>query len=129
MTGESFEITAGARGDRHGGFQANLERLRERISPAPERLVQRNARTGVGDGPRMAEEAGAARRTAAASTATCNRAARATTRPAVALPRADELAARVRRGRQRGRRVADEGWGGIYLANRIAALPDPASTW
>ena len=42
-----------------GGFHSNMELLREFISPAPEKLKQRNAQTGNGDGLRMAREVGA----------------------------------------------------------------------
>ena len=42
-----------------GGFHSNLPLLREFISPAPEKLKQRNAGTGSGDGLRMARDAGA----------------------------------------------------------------------
>src|ERR1700761_878654 len=43
-----------------GGFQANPELLKRFISPAPERLLQRNAKSGRGDGLLMAEAADAA---------------------------------------------------------------------
>jgi len=42
-----------------GGFQSNMALLREFISPAPEKLKQRNALSGNGDGLRMAREVGA----------------------------------------------------------------------
>ena len=43
-----------------GGFQANLELLKRYVSPAPEKLKQRGAATGMGDALRMALDAGAA---------------------------------------------------------------------
>jgi fumarate reductase flavoprotein subunit len=42
-----------------GGFQSDMDLLHEFITPAPEKLMQRNAGTGHGDGLRMAREAGA----------------------------------------------------------------------
>ena len=43
-----------------GGFQANTEMVREHISPAPDRLLQRHGGTAMGDGYRMAKALGAA---------------------------------------------------------------------
>ncbi len=129
VTGESFVINASAVVIADGGFQANLQRLRERISPAPERLVQRNARTGVGDGLRMAQEAGAALADRGGFYGHLQSRSALTDDRLWPYPWADELARACVVVGADGRRVADEGWGGIYLANRIAALPDPASTW
>ena len=42
-----------------GGFQGNLDLLRRHVCARPERLLQRNAQTGQGDGLRMAEAVGA----------------------------------------------------------------------
>ena len=57
--GEPLRINARAVQLSDGGFQANLELLKRFISPQPDRLLQRNAKTGIGDGLRMAEAAGA----------------------------------------------------------------------
>ena len=43
-----------------GGFQANMEMVREYISPNPEKLLPRNGGTAMGDGLRMAQALGAA---------------------------------------------------------------------
>ena len=43
-----------------GGFQSNLDLLRENISAQASKLMQRGAANGVGDGLRMARAAGAA---------------------------------------------------------------------
>ena len=43
-----------------GGFQAGRELLGRHITRHPERLRERNVETGIGDGLRMAEQAGAA---------------------------------------------------------------------
>jgi fumarate reductase flavoprotein subunit len=129
VAGESFEVTANAVVMADGGFQANLERLGELISPAPERLVQRNARTGIGDGLRMAQEAGAAFANRGGFYGHLQSRSALKDDRLWPYPWADELARACLVVGSDGRRVADEGWGGIYLANRIAALPDPASTW
>jgi fumarate reductase flavoprotein subunit len=42
-----------------GGFHSNMDLMREFVSPAPERLKQRNAQTGNGDGLRMVRQVGA----------------------------------------------------------------------
>ncbi len=57
--GQPLEIAARAVVLCDGGFQSNHELLREFITSAPERLMQRNAGAGQGDGLRMAREAGA----------------------------------------------------------------------
>jgi fumarate reductase flavoprotein subunit len=56
---EALEIAAKSIIICDGGFQANADLLREFISPAPEKLMQRNAGTGNGDGLRMARGVGA----------------------------------------------------------------------
>jgi fumarate reductase flavoprotein subunit len=127
LAGEDFEIDAPAVVIADGGFQADPELLRRAISPAPERLVQRNARTGRGDGLRMAEEAGAA------ITGLRDFYGHVLSRDALAndtlwpYPWTDELARAAIVVGTDGRRFVDEGLGGVFIANRIAALADPAS--
>jgi fumarate reductase flavoprotein subunit len=53
-----------------GGFQADIELMKRFISPAPERLLMRNARSGRGSGLRMAEAVGEKLAGMTASTAT-----------------------------------------------------------
>ena len=57
--GVPFSINADAVIIADGGFQANPEMLRRSISSNPEKIFQRNAGTGMGDGISMAQEAGA----------------------------------------------------------------------
>jgi fumarate reductase flavoprotein subunit len=127
LAGGDFEVDAEAVVIADGGFQANAELLRKAISPAPERIVQRNARTGRGDGLRMAEEAGAA------VTGFRDFYGHVLSRDALAndalwpYPWADELARTCIVVGADGRRFVDEGLGGVFIANRIAALADPAS--
>jgi fumarate reductase flavoprotein subunit len=127
LSGDGFVVDAAAVVIADGGFQADFELLRKAISPAPERLVQRNARTGRGDGLRMAEEAGAA------ITGLRDFYGHVQSRDALAndalwpYPWADELARAAIVVGADGRRFVDEGLGGVFIANRIAALADPAS--
>jgi fumarate reductase flavoprotein subunit len=127
LAGDGFEVDAAAVVIADGGFQANPELLRQAISPAPERLVQRNARTGRGEGLKMAEEAGAA------ITGCRDFYGHVLSRDALAndalwpYPWTDELARAAIVVGADGRRFVDEGLGGVFIANRIAALADPAS--
>jgi fumarate reductase flavoprotein subunit len=111
-----------------GGFQANLDMIREHITPAAEKLLQRNGGTATGDGLHMAQALGAQitglqnfyghlhSRDAMTSTKLWPR------------PYADELASSGIVVDASGRRFADEGRGGVWLSNAIARLPDPLAT-
>ena len=111
-----------------GGFQANMEMVRQYISPAPEKLLPRHGGTAMGDGLRMAQAIGAA------TTGMANFYGHLHSRDAMSnpllwpRPQADDLAAAGIVVDAQGRRVADEGLGGIYLSNAIARLADPLST-
>ena len=111
-----------------GGFQANLELLKRFVSPAPERLLQRNAGTGTGDGLQMAMQIGARFRGMdrfyghVQSRDALNNdllwphpVVDATLTAGIAVDAA-------------GKRFADEGLGGIYFANAIAQQQDPLGT-
>ena len=113
-----------------GGFTANTDLVREHISRTPERLLQRHGGAATGDGLRMAQAVGAAR-----STEMGNFYGHLHSRDAMIAgqrmwprPQADDVAAASIVIDARGRRVADEGLGGIYLSNAIARLPDPLGT-
>lgn len=129
VAGEGFEVAAGAVVIADGGYQADPARLAERISPAPARLVQRNARTGRGDGLRMALEAGAAFADRGGFYGHLQARRALEDDRLWPYPWADELARASLLVGADGRRIADEGQGGIFLANRVAALADPASAW
>ena len=111
-----------------GGFQANMEMVRQFISPAPEKLLPRHGGTAMGDGLRMAQAIGAA------TTGMANFYGHLHSRDAMSnpllwpRPQTDDLAAAGIVVDAEGRRVADEGLGGIYLSNAIARLADPLST-
>ena len=115
-----------------GGFQADMELIRSTITPAADRLVQRNAGTGTGDGLRMAQAAGAATVEATTSGVGCfyghllSRDAMTNDR-LWPRPYVDALAAAAIMVDGEGRRFADEGEGGVFLANAVARLADPLS--
>ena len=111
-----------------GGFQANLGLMREFVSPAPEKLKQRGAATGNGDGLQMALEVGAAIR------GTNNIYGHIVSRQAMIddalwpYPILDYVCAAAIVVEPSGKRFMDEGLGGVYMVNRIAQLADPLST-
>jgi fumarate reductase flavoprotein subunit len=113
-----------------GGFTANTELVREHVSRTPERLLQRHGNAANGDGLRMAQAVGAARSTEMGSFYGHLHSRDAMTAGTRMWPRpqADDVAAASIVIDANGRRVADEGFGGIYLSNAIARLPDPLST-
>jgi fumarate reductase flavoprotein subunit len=108
-----------------GGFHSNTELLREYISPAPEKLKQRNAGTGNGDGLRMAREAGA-------QLVGMNRFyGHVLAQDAMRnddlwpFPLMDFVCAAGIVVDAGARRFCDEGLGGVAIANSIAAQADP----
>lgn len=110
-----------------GGFQCDTELLAQNISPAPDKLLQRNARSGLGDGVRMAQAAGAQLSSLVGFYGhVMNRHAMTNDR-LWPLPWMDNVATSAIVIDASGRRFADEGRGGVYIANRIAALSDPGS--
>lgn len=110
-----------------GGFQADTERLRREISPQPEKLRQRNAMTGSGDGARMAEAAGAKLVGLGAFYGHVQHLAAMSNDALWPYPVLDMVAASAIVVNGGGMRFCDEGEGGIAIANAIARLPDPAS--
>lgn len=129
IAGESFEVAARDVVIADGGYQSDFELLKKRISPEPRRLVQRNARTGCGDGLRMALGAGAALADRGGFYGHLQSRSALTDDRLWPYPWADELARACIVVGKDGKRLADEKRGGVYLSNRIAALPDPASAW
>ena len=109
-----------------GGFQANLERLRRHITPHPERIKQRGAANGTGDGLAMAEAVGAA--TAGLELFYGHLLSRdALTNDRVwPYPELDAIATAGILVDGSGKRIADEGVGGVALTNLLARAPDPA---
>ena len=111
-----------------GGFQGNQELARQHLTPAPAAVKQRGAGTGIGDGMRMAREAGAD------ITALDGFYGHILSRDAMQndrlwpYPQLDLVAAAGLLVNQDGRRFADEGLGGVFMANVIARQPDPLGT-
>ena len=113
-----------------GGFQASMELVRKYISPSPEKLLQRHGGTATGDGLRMVQGVGGAVSTEMGGFYghLHSRDAMTTGSRMWPRPQADDVAAAAIVIDASGRRVADEGLGGIYLSNAIARLPDPLGT-
>lgn len=108
-----------------GGFQANLERLDRHITRHPLSLKQRGAANGTGDGLAMAEAVGAA--IAGMDRFYGHLLSRdAFTNDGVwPYPELDALALSGILVDAGGRRLADEGVGGVALTNALARAADP----
>ncbi len=124
----SFVVDASAVVIADGGFQANPDLTRGPVTSDPSRILQRNAATGMGDGLRMAQRAGAAIADLRGFYGHVQ------SRDALASDKLWPyswldfvLAAGVIVDRD-GRRFSDEGQGGIAVANAIALRPDPLDT-
>jgi len=127
--GTETEYTAKAVVLADGGFQAAPDLLKAHISSAPERLHQRNAGTGTGDGLRMALEVGAA-------AVGLNRfyghliSLDALTNDNLwPYPYFDSLVGAAILVDGNGNRIDDEGLGGVHAANAVAGLADPQSAF
>jgi fumarate reductase flavoprotein subunit len=112
-----------------GGFQGDLELVRRHICAAPEKLKQRGASTGVGDGLRMAQALGAEIADLGYFYGHMLSRDSFANDKVWPYPQLDELGMAGIMVDAAGKRFADEGLGGVYLANAIAKLPDPLSTW
>jgi len=110
-----------------GGFPANVELIRKYITPVPEKIMQRNARTATGDGLLMAMALGAA--TVGMDCFYGHLLSRDAMHNDRLWPRpyVDALVVAGLLVDGAGRRFADEGEGGVYLANAVARLADPLS--
>lgn len=108
-----------------GGFQADRELVGRHITPHPDRIRQRNVETGVGDGLRMAEAAGAALVGLDMFYGHVLSRDAMTSEKLWPYPQLDALCATALVVNAGAHRFADEGLGGIALANAIARLDDP----
>lgn len=108
-----------------GGFQAGRDLVGRYITPHPERIRQRNVETGVGDGLRMAEQAGAALVGLDMFYGHVLSRDVMTNDGLWPYPQLDALCAGAVVVDAGARRFADEGLGGISLTNWIARLDDP----
>ena len=123
--GGTDRFRAGAVVIADGGFQANTDLVRRFISARPDRLLQRNAGTGRGDGLLMAEAVGAA-------FAGMDRfyghvqARDAMSNPGLwPYPTIDFPISAAIAVEGSGRRFTDEGLGGVAIANAMARIADP----
>ena len=111
-----------------GGFQANMELMQRYISPNPEALLQRGGGTGIGDGLKIAETAGAA------LVGLDSFYGHLLGRDAIQNPKlwpypvVDTIARSAILVNQAGQRFTDEGLGGVSMANAVARLVDPLSS-
>ena len=123
--GAVLDIGAAAVVIADGGFPGNAELFRSYIGPRPDRVLMRHAGSAIGDGLKMAGEAGAAligldrfyghllSRDAMENTGLWP------------YPQIDAVATAAIVVDRRGARILDEGLGGISIANDLARLDDP----
>lgn len=123
-----FEATSVVIAD--GGFSSNVDMIRRYITPRADRLLLRGAANSMGDGLRMAEEAGAELRGFGQFYGhPVHREAYTESNPDLwPFPMIDPLAQTGIVVGADGKRFADEGRGGIVLSNLMAQLEDPLST-
>lgn len=110
-----------------GGFQANSQLVADYISPAPHRLVQRNAETGRGSSVRMAAAVGARLVGMESFYGHLLHRDAFYNERLWPYPVLDAVATAGIVVDGSGSRYCDEGRGGVYIANQTARLPDPAS--
>lgn len=127
--GKSVQFGARAVVIADGGFQGNLDAIGKHITPAPAKIKQRGAATGVGDGMRMAQAVGAAVTDLGAFYGHMLSRDSFANDKVWPYPQLDELGTAGIVVNALGERFTDEGMGGIYVANMIARLADPLSTW
>lgn len=130
VRGDDFEVSCQAVVIADGGFQANPELVRQfGLSPQPDQVLQRNARTARGDGLQMAVAVGAqlSQMRGFYGHLQCRD---ALDNDALwPYPWLDLVAVAAIVVGPDGRRFADEGRGGIFMANRIAELAQPAGSF
>ena len=129
VNGAEKSYIAGAVVIADGGFQADTKLVQKYICKHPEKIVLRAAKAGFGDGIRMGEAAGA-------RLVDMNRFyGHLLSRDAFTneklwpYPTMDSLTGGGILVGADGKRIFDEGLGGVTLANHLAAMDDPASTW
>jgi fumarate reductase flavoprotein subunit len=125
QNGKALELSTGAVVIADGGFPGHAELFRKYIGPRPDRVLMRHAGTAIGDGLKMAMDAGAAvvgldrfyghllSRDALEN------------RGLWPYPQIDAVATAAIVVDQRGCRILDEGLGGISITNDLAGLDDP----
>jgi fumarate reductase flavoprotein subunit len=129
LSGKETSYSARAVFIADGGFQGNEDLVKQYISQRPERLKQRGAGTGRGDGMQMASRVGA-------ELIGMDRFyGHMQSRDAMSNPNLwpypylDSLVTAGIVVDPQGHRFVDEGRGGVYVANCVAKLHDPMSAY
>jgi fumarate reductase flavoprotein subunit len=123
--GARFDIGANAVVIADGGFPGDADLFAKHIGPRPDRVLMRHAGTAIGDGLKMAEAAGAA------LTRLDRFYGHLLSRDAMdnpglwPYPQIDAVATAAIVVDPAGRRLFDEGLGGISITNDLARLDDP----
>jgi fumarate reductase flavoprotein subunit len=120
-----FAITAGVVVIADGGFPGNAELFRQYIGPRPERVLMRHAGTAIGDGLKMAEAAGAALVNLDRFYGHLLSRDAMESEKLWPYPQIDAVATAAIVVDREGRRILDEGLGGISITNDLARLDDP----
>jgi fumarate reductase flavoprotein subunit len=124
-SGEFFQVKANSVVIADGGFQANPDLIKGPITQSPDRVFQRNAKTGMGEGMRMAQKVGANLSDLRGFYGHVLSKDAFTNDKLWPYGWLDfVLAAGIVVGKK-GDRLFDEGLGGVEAANAIAALSDP----
>ena len=108
-----------------GGFHGNSEMVRQYITPRPERVLLRAPAAAVGDGLRMAAAAGAELGGFGKFYGHLQHRDAMTNCDLWPYPHVDFLAEVAVLVGEDGKRFADEGLGGVVLANAVAQMKDP----
>ena len=124
---KKLRIDAGAVVVADGGFPANPAMIAEYITPRADRVLCRAGSGARGDGIRMAKRAGAAIGGFGAFYGHVHHRNAMTDACLWPYPHLDAVAETGILVGPDGRRFADEGLGGVCMANAIAHLPDPLS--
>ena len=111
-----------------GGFQANPELRKRYLGPAADRIFMRGARSGQGDGLRMAEAVGGRSINMRYFYGHCLHRGAVSNDRLWPMPLLDDLVVAGILVDARGRRFVDESLGGIAAANAIGRSADPTGT-
>ena len=112
-----------------GGYQGNAALVREHMGIDLTKVKTRGAGTGIGDGMRMARELGAQFSELKYFYGHMLSRDSFTNDKVWPYPQLDELGTVGLVVNDAGERFVDEGQGGVFVANTIARLANPLSTW
>ncbi len=112
-----------------GGFQSNTTDLQKGISTSPRKVFQRNSRASMGDGMRMAVEMGGSVTSYEHFYGHLLSRDAFTNEHLWPNPWLDAIASAGVLVNERGERIANEGLGGIHLANQVAKLENPLGAY